>query len=103
MRKSNTMKKTVEEIIFKPLITEKCTDLRDKQNIYCFEVHPQATKHQIAHKIEKLYDVKVERVNLINIKGKRKRRGMILGQRKDRKKAYIKIKQGDKIQIFEGV
>ncbi|MDD5066535.1 MAG: 50S ribosomal protein L23 [bacterium] len=97
------MMKEIETIIIRPIITEKCTDLREKQNIYSFEVLKNVTKHEIMHAIEKMYGVTVERVNLVNTKGKVKTKRFIEGKRPDIKKAYVKIKKGDKIQIFEGV
>lgn len=97
------MIKEMESIVIRPIITEKCTDLREKQNIYTFEVHRDATKHEIKRVIEKLYTVKVEGVRVINTKGKIKTRKMVEGKRKDRKKALVKLKKGDKIPIFEGV
>ncbi len=97
------MEKEIEKIVIRPLITEKCTDLREKNNVYAFEVLKDANKHEVKLAIEKLYGVKVEKVNIVKVKGKVKRRRMIEGKRRDWKKAYVKLKKGEKLSIIEGV
>ena len=97
------MEKNFDKIILKPIISEKSTALKDIGNIYCFEVHPDATKLDIKQVIQKVYEVHVEKVNVVNIKGKKKRRRFREGKRKDWKKAYIKLKKGEKIENIEGV
>ncbi len=97
------MEKVFDKIILRPVISEKSTALKNSGNIYCFEVHKDATKHDIKNVIKKVYEVNVMRVNVINIKGKKKRRRFKEGKRRDWKKAYVKLKEGEKIEIFEGV
>ncbi len=97
------MKQDTDKILIRPIITEKCTDVREKNNVYAFEVHRDANKHQIKFAMEKIYGVKVEKVNILGVKGKRKRRRMVEGKRRDWKKAYITLKKGEKLTIFEGV
>ena len=97
------MKKAIEQIVIRPVVTEKCTEKREAYNIYCFEVLKQATKHEIKNVMKKIYGVNVEKINIVNKKGKVKRRRNIEGQQKDWKKAYIKLKKGEKLQIFEGI
>ncbi len=97
------MKQDIEKILIRPIITEKGTDLREKNNVYVFEVHRDVNKHQVKLAVEKIYGAKVEKVNIINVKGKVKRRRMIEGKRRDWKKAYVKLKKGEKLAIFEGV
>ena len=77
------------DIIFKPIMTEEAMKMfADKK--YCFYVHPDANKVQVKEAIEKLFDgVKVKRVNIMNLKGKIKRRGRIVGKTNKRKKAII--------------
>jgi len=101
------MKKDFNEVILRPIISEKATLLRDNQNVYVFEVYKDATKHDIKNLIEEVYNVKVEKVNIVNVKGKvkqrRLRRQSVTGRTKDKKKAYVKLKSGDTIEILKGV
>jgi len=91
------------QIILKPIITEKSTILKEEKNQYCFEVARYANKHEVKNAIERLFNVKVESVRLVNVQGKMKRLGKHLGKRKDRKKAYVELKEGQKpIEFFEG-
>ncbi len=91
------------QVIIRPIITEKSMRLKEEENKYTFEVHPKATKKDIKDAIEKLFDVKVEKVNTINVKGKRKRVGRIITRRKNWKKAIVKLREGDKIEFFESI
>ena len=92
---------SVYEIIKKPVITEKSTYLREKFNQYVFYVHPKANKIQIKEAVEKLFNVKVEKVNIIKLKGKLRRRGFNVGRTSQKKKAIVTVKEGQKIKIFE--
>ena len=83
-----------------PSITEKNTTLREKQNKYVFEVKKDASKPQIREAIEKLFNVTVESVNTVVVKGKKKRMGRNIGYRPDWKKAIVKIKEGQSIARF---
>ena len=83
-----------------PSITEKNTKLREVQNKYVFEVLPNASKPQIKAAVEKLFNVSVESVNTMVVKGKRKRMGRNIGLRSDWKKAIVKIKEGQSIARF---
>jgi large subunit ribosomal protein L23 len=87
-------------IIRYPSITEKNTALRASQNKYVFEVALDATKPQIKKAVEKLFDVKVESVNTIVVKGKEKRTGRFSGYRSNWKKAIVKIQTGQTIAKF---
>lgn len=91
------------DIIKRPLITEKATLLREIQNAVAFEVDRRANKKQIQDAVEKLFKVKVVDVRTINIPGKPKRRGLVVGRRPGWKKAIVTLRQGDRIEIFEGV
>ena len=92
------------KIILKPVITEKSTIMKDVNKEICFEVDPRANKIEIQRAIEKLFKVKVVRVRTQNIRGKKKRVGKIEGKKKDWKKAYVKLKEGEKmIEYFEAV
>ena len=92
----------VYEVLRRPLVTEKGTYLQE-QNKYLFEVAIGANKPQVKQAVEKAFDVTVESVNLMTVVGKRKRYGRAIAKRPDWKKAVITLKEGDKIQIFEGV
>ncbi len=92
----------LEDIIVRPVVTEKSTGLRDKNNVYVFVVDKNANKIQVKEAIQKLFNVSVVSVNMINVDGKLKRVRYKAGLTASYKKAYIKIKAGDKIGIFEG-
>ena len=92
----------VFEVLRRPLITEKSTILQDGQNKYAFEVDPRANKAQVKAAVERSFNVSVSDVNMIVLKGKRKRFGRRMTQRPSRKKAVVSLKAGDRIQLFEG-
>lgn len=92
------------QIIIRPVITEKSTWLKDINREVCFEVHPSANKIEIKRATEKLFKVKVERVRIQKMKGKMRRVGRSQGRKKNWKKAYVKLKEGEKmIEYFEAV
>jgi large subunit ribosomal protein L23 len=94
--------KSIYEVIRRPLITEKSTTLKESQRTLCFEVHRDATKPEIKKAIESLFSVKVEGVRVLNAHGKVKRQGRFAGRRPDWKKAYVVLKEGEKmIEFFE--
>ena len=95
--------KTVESIVKQAIISEKGTVLKEKDNRYVFKVHRLANKIEIKHAVEKAFDVKVIDVKTMNMKGKTKRLGRFEGRRSSWKKAIVKIKEGDSIDIFENV
>ena len=86
-------------ILKEPHITEKATFLA-QENQYVFRVFPDANKTEIKKAIEELYGVEVERVRIVNIPKKRRRLGRIEGWRKGYKKAMVKLKPGQKIEII---
>jgi len=93
-----------QQLIRRPLITEKATRLKEASNTICFEVAPGANKIQIARAVTALFGVKVAEVRVANRRGKWKRMGRFIGRRKDWKKAYVKLAPGEKsIEFFEGV
>lgn len=92
----------IYEVIRRPLITEKTTALSETNQV-AFEVDPQATKPEIKAAVEKLFSVKVQAVNTLNLKGKRKRRRGRLAQRKDIKKAYVTLVKGQTIDLTTGL
>ncbi len=90
------------DIIKIPRITEKGTRLKEKNNVLTFEVRKDANKVQVRKAIEGIFKVKVVDITTVNIAGKKKRLGQRLGRRSDWKKAYVTLKPGEKIEIFEG-
>lgn len=94
--------KNLYEVIRRPLITEKTTALKETTRAVCFEVHRDATKPEIKKAVEALFGVKVSDVRVANVHGKVKRQGRYSGRRPDWKKAYVVLKQGEKmIEFFE--
>jgi large subunit ribosomal protein L23 len=94
---------SAEALIIAPLITEKGTIANEKANQVVFRVRPEATKDKIRLVVEEMFKVKVLRVRTSNFLGKERRRGRVVGHKPDWKKAYVTLKQGDKIEFFEGV
>ncbi len=96
------MKLNYEDIIIEPVITEKALNLRDKLNKYTFIVHPKANKVQIKEAVEKIFNVKVKKVNTIMMKPKR-RRGLRnrfrFGYTSAYKKAIVTLEEGYKINL----
>lgn len=89
-----------EEVIIAPIVTEKTYRLANEENKYTFRVHPEANKIEIKNAVEKLFNVKVEKVNTINVKPKRKRLGKFEGRTSRWKKAIVTLKEGNKIEFF---
>ncbi|MEO0275475.1 MAG: 50S ribosomal protein L23 [candidate division WOR-3 bacterium] len=95
--------KSPQDIIIEPILTEKSVYLRDNFNQYVFKVAKDATKPEIKKAIEELFKVKVLEVRVVNVKPKRRRiRTRRYGYTSSWKKAYVKLKEGDRIRIFEG-
>ncbi|HWB89838.1 MAG TPA: 50S ribosomal protein L23 [Acidimicrobiia bacterium] len=92
--------RTAHDIILAPVVSEKSYDLIESHNTYTFEVDPRANKEQIRDAIEKVFEVRVVRVNTMNRKGKVKRTGWKLGKRKDIKRAVVTLAAGDSIDLF---
>lgn len=98
------MSRPAYQVILAPLITEKSTKLKDSEELLCFRVARDANKIEIKRSIEELFSVKVATVRTALIHGKMKRVGRNAGHRPDWKKAYVRLKPGEKtIEYFEGV
>jgi large subunit ribosomal protein L23 len=89
------------EVLLAPIVSEKSYSLID-DNKYSFRIHPDAHKTQVRQAVEELFDVRVERVNIVKVQAKPKRRGMTRGTRPGWKKAIVQLRQGDTIEIFQG-
>jgi large subunit ribosomal protein L23 len=90
-------------IIKRALITEKSAVAKDDANKYTLEVDPRANKIEIAGAVEKLFKVKVLNVRVMNVPGKKKRMGKIIGQKRSWKKAVVTLLPGSRIEVYEGV
>jgi len=90
------------DILRKPVVTEKTMALLEG-NKYTFLVDMKANKSEIKKAVEQVFKVKVEKVNTLIVKGKPKRVRNSLGRTSDVKKAIVKLKEGDKIELFEGI
>ena len=91
------------QVVIKPLVTEKGTMMLSEGNWVTFRVHPDANKIEVREAIQKIFSVSVLQVNTQIVRGKRRRFGKTMGQSKPWKKAMGRLKEGDKIEIFEGV
>lgn len=89
------------EVIRRPLVTEKGSAKKEAERTLCFEVAPQANKVQIRAAVEKLFKVKVESVRTANVAGKSRGRGAYAGYTPDTKKAYVKLREGQKVPEYE--
>ena len=84
-------------VIKRPIITEKGLTLKEKDRTLCFEVEDEANKQQIQEAVERLFKVKVEAVRTMVVPGKMRRRGKYSGYRADWKKAYVTLREGEKM------
>ena len=92
------------DVLIKPIVTEKSTALKDEHNQVVFQVHRAASKIEVQQAVEKAFDVRVAKVNIVRNKPRvRKRFGRTMGSKAGYKKAYIRLAAGDKIEYFEGV
>jgi large subunit ribosomal protein L23 len=89
------------EVLLAPVVSEKSYSLIADRK-YSFRVHPKAHKTQVRQAVEELFRVKVERVNISQVKSKPKRRGLHRGTKPGWKKAVVQVREGDTIEIFEG-
>ena len=87
-------------VIRAPRVSEKTARLQEISNQYVFEVATTATKADIKVAVEKLFDVKVEAVNVVNVKGKNKAFRFRMGRRPDWRKAYVKLAEGQSIDVM---
>jgi large subunit ribosomal protein L23 len=90
------------EVLLAPVVSEKSYEQIESHHRYSFRVHPDAHKTQVRQAVEELFDVHVERVNIVQVRSKPKRRGLVKGRKPGWKKAIVQIKPGESIEIFEG-
>jgi len=94
---------SIEGLIVAPLVTEKGTLVSERGNQVLFRVRPAASKDQVRLAVEQLFKVTVLKVRTANFLGKERKRGRIAGRRPHWKKAYVTLRQGHKIEFFEGL
>lgn len=97
------MKSDGFDVLLQPLLTEKITALRESGNKVGFLVRRDANRIQIKRAVEAALKVRVERVNVMTMKGKTKRLGRFSGKRPDWKKAIVTLKAGEKLELYESV
>ena len=95
--------KNIYDVIVRPIVTEKGVTKKDAENTLVFEVAPQATKTEIKSAVQKLFKVKVNDVRTVNNVGKLRRRGRFSGYRSDWKKAYVRLKAGEKMPEYADI
>ena len=88
------------KVLLEPHVSEKSTNVAEQANQVVFKVVPDATKEEIKQAVEKMFEVSVEGVQVVNVKGKNKRNRFGNGKRKDWKKAYVSLKAGDDINFL---
>jgi large subunit ribosomal protein L23 len=92
--------------LIRPILTEKMLNLQESAGVYAFVVNKDANKIEVKKAVEKKFDVTVDDVRTMNVKGKSKRmntrRGITHGKRPDWKKAIVQLRKGDSIDFFEG-
>jgi large subunit ribosomal protein L23 len=91
---------TIHDVLRRPLVTEKGVAAKEANRTLCFEVHADANKTQVKAAVEKLFKVKVAEVRTATLEGKLRRRGRFTGYKPDWKKAYVKLKAGEKVPEF---
>jgi large subunit ribosomal protein L23 len=91
----------LHDILLRPLMTEKSAQGEAVQNTYVFEVGETANKHEIKDAVERFFNVKVEDVRTVRVRGKHKRFGRHYGKRSNWKKAYVKLVTGHSLNLFE--
>lgn len=88
------------DLIIEPVVSEKSYDLIEQYNTYTFLVDRRATKDQIRHAMEQIFQVRVVKVNTLNRRGKRKRTRWVMGRRSDIKRAMVTLAPGDSVDVF---
>jgi large subunit ribosomal protein L23 len=91
---------TLYDIIRRPLITEKGLAVKETEGTMVFDVAPGASKTEVKQAVEALFKVKVENVRTANVLGKERRRGKFSGYKPDWKKAYVRLKDGEKMPEY---
>ena len=96
------MKRDLQDVLVSPLLTEKLTAMRESANKVGFVVRGSANRIEIKRAVELALKVRVDRVHVMNVPGKIKRLGRFTGKRPDWKKAIVTLKEGEKLEMYEG-
>ena len=99
---SGMNKERLMQVLLAPVISEKSTHVADKHEQIIFKVATDATKLEVKSAVELMFNVKVDSVQMLNVKGKSKRFGRFMGSRKDWKKAYVSLQPGQEINFAAG-
>ncbi len=102
MKQVRIKEERLYKVILAPVVSEKTAIATEDSNQVVFKVVKDANKAEIQAAVEKMFDVKVENVNVINMKGKTKRTRYGIGKRNDWKKAYVRLEQGQEIDFATG-
>ena len=97
------MSSSIYGVLKRPIITEKTNHLREEANQYVFEVATGATKVDVRRAVEEIFSVRVTEIRTMNVRGKVKRFKRQFGKRPNWKKAIVTVREGDAIDLFEGV
>lgn len=97
------MIRDLHDIIVQPILTEKLTEMRETQRKIGLLVRGDANKVEIKKAAERALKVKIDKVNVMNVLGKTKRIGRLTGKKPDWKKAIVTLKEGERLELFEGV
>ncbi|OOZ36670.1 50S ribosomal protein L23 [Solemya velesiana gill symbiont] len=95
-------KERLMQVLLSPVVSEKSTITAEVSRQFAFKVAPDATKPEIKKAVEQMFDVKVDSVRVVNIKGKQKRFGTVMGRRNGVRKAYVKLAEGNDIDFGAG-
>jgi large subunit ribosomal protein L23 len=98
----SALKERHYQVLIAPVISEKSTQVGEKHNTVVFRVAPDATKPEIKAAVEGLFQVRVQGVRVVNVKGKTKRFGRISGRRSDVRKAYVTLEAGQELDLVAG-
>jgi large subunit ribosomal protein L23 len=94
------MNRSPYQILQKPIVTEKSLAVKERNGTLCFQVDPHATKTEIKEAVQTVFKVKVDSVRTLSFLGKTRRRGRTVGHRPDWKKAYVKLRAGEKVPEY---
>jgi len=97
------MNKSPYQLLQKPIVTEKSVTVKESARTLCFKVDPHATKAEIKEAVQVIFKVKVESVRTAIFAGKERRRGRTVGHRPEWKKAYVKLRSGEKIPEYSEI
>ncbi len=96
-------KERLYKVLLAPIVTEKATFIADKHQHIAFRITPDATKTEVKAAVELLFKAEVDSVQVLNVKGKPKRFGRFMGRRRNERKAYVALKEGQELDFSQEV